>query len=82
MDQFQTVQRLMKDENFRAFIANPKVQEVFKDPEFQKIIQENNIFKFMSHSKFSSLMQDPEIRVLILKLNPQSCEAGNRDNWD
>ena len=29
MGLFQVVQRLMGDENFRTFIAHPKVQEVF-----------------------------------------------------
>ncbi len=74
--QFQMLQRMMKDENFRAFIAHPKVQEVFKDLEFQKLVKENNVFKLMSHPKFSGLMQDPEVRNLMLKLNPQSFSNG------
>ncbi len=75
-DQFQMFQRMMKDENFRAFISHPKVQEVFKDLEFQKIIKENNVFKLMSHPKFSALMQDPEVRNLMLQLKPETFSNG------
>lgn len=68
-DQIQTFQRLMKDENVKALLSHPKVQEVFQDPEFQKIVMEKNLFKIGSHPKFAVLMQDPEVRNLVQKLN-------------
>ena len=37
MGQFQMMQKLMADENFKAFISHPKVQEVFKDSEFKEV---------------------------------------------
>ena len=72
MDQVQMMQKLMKDENFKALIMNPKVREVFMDPEFQSIVKEQNFGKLATHPKFNSLMQDPEVRNLILKMNPAS----------
>ena len=75
LGQFQMVQKLMKDENFRALIKNSKVREVFMDPEFQKLVQGNNIAKLPTHPKFASLMSDPEVMQLLSKLNPQDFRA-------
>lgn len=69
-DQFKMMQKLMQDENFRAFISHPKVREVFMDPEFQTIMKSKDAQKMMTHPKFSSLMRDPEVAQLIAKLNP------------
>ena len=71
MGQFQMMQRLMKDENFKTFIAHPKVQEVFKDPEFKEIAKSRDLTKILSHPKFAVVMQDPELAALIAKLNPK-----------
>lgn len=70
-NQFQMMQKLMNDENFRSLISNPKVREVFMDPEFQKLIQEKSLTKLSTHPKFASLMSDPEVVRLIAKLNLQ-----------
>ena len=71
MNQMKMMQQLMKDENFRVLMNNPKVREVFMDPEFQRLVRENDISQTMANPKFASLMSDPEIRQLISKLNPQ-----------
>ena len=76
MDQMQVMGRLMKDENFRALISNPKVQEVFRDPEFQNIVKEKDFSKMTMHPKFAKLMEDPEVRTLVSKLNPESFMNG------
>ena len=70
MGQFQMMQRLMKDENFRAFMAHPKVQEIFRDPEFQAAIKTKDAQTIMAHPKFAILMRDPELAALMAKLNP------------
>ena len=69
-DQFQLMQRLMKDENFKAFMSHPKVQEVFRDPEFQEILKTKDQAKIMTYPKLLSLMQDPQIASLMSKLDP------------
>ena len=71
MQQFQMMQRLMKDENFKTFIGHPKVQELFKDPEFKEIAQSGDFSKIMSHPKFAALMKDPELASLMAKINPE-----------
>ncbi|PIU40739.1 MAG: hypothetical protein COT00_00125 [Candidatus Omnitrophica bacterium CG07_land_8_20_14_0_80_50_8] len=71
MGQFQLMQKLMADENFKAFIAHPKVQAVFKDPEFKEIAKSKNFSKILASPKFAALMQDPELSVLMAKINPQ-----------
>lgn len=69
MGQFQVVQRLMGDENFRAFIAHPKVQEVFRDPELKEIASRKNFTKILSHVKFAGLMKEPEVAALMAKID-------------
>ncbi|HXV27658.1 MAG TPA: hypothetical protein VD913_01700 [bacterium] len=72
MEQMKLVQKLMKDENFKAFMSHPKVQEVFRDPEFQEILKSKDSGKIMAHPKLAALMQDPEVAALLSKLNPQN----------
>ncbi len=72
MEQLKLVQRLMKDENFKAFMSHPKVQEVFCDPQFQEALKTKEPGKIMAHPKLAALMQDPEVASLMSKLNPQS----------
>ena len=71
MGQFQLFQKLMKNENFRTFIAHPKIQELFRDPEFQEVIKTKDTTKILSHPKLASLMREPEIARLAAKLKPQ-----------
>ncbi len=72
MDQLNMMKTLMADENFRAFISHPKVQEVFKDPEFKAIAKSQDFSKIMRHPKFAGVMRDPEVAALMSKINPQS----------
>ena len=69
MQQFQMMQKLMKDENFKAFITHPKVQELLKDPEFQDLIKSQDMSKIMTHPKFSAFREDSELAALASKLN-------------
>ena len=60
--------KLARDQDFQKFLANPKIQELMKDPEFQKAVTEKNVLKLTSHPEFSELMKDPEIRSALEKL--------------
>ncbi len=68
--QLQMLTKMMKNENFRALMSHPKVQEVFKDPEFQEIAKSKDGVRMMNHPKMLALMNDPEVKVLFSKLNP------------
>ncbi len=70
-EQFQMMQKMMQDEDFRKFIAHPKIQEVFQDPEFKEVAKTRNFTKILSHPKFAESMRDPEVAALVAKLNPQ-----------
>ena len=70
--QIQMMQRLMKDENFRALLSHPKMQELLRDPEFQEIVKSKDTARLMSNPKLASLMRDPELTPLLAKLNPQT----------
>jgi len=70
VEQMQMMQRLMKDENFRAFMSHPKVQELFKDPEFQEIVKSKDQARVMSHPKMVALVRDPEVGEMMKKLDP------------
>ncbi len=69
MKQVQTAQKLMKDDNFKAFISHPKVQKIFQDPEFQEVMKTQDPQKIMTHPKMAGLHQDPEILTLLSKLD-------------
>lgn len=69
MGQMQIMQKLMQDENFRTFISNPKVQEVFKDPEFKDIAKERDFTKILTNPKFVNLMKDSELAALMAKID-------------
>lgn len=71
MQQFQVMQKLMQNEDFKNFISHPKVQELFKDPEFKEVAQTRDFSKIMRHPKFSLLMRDPQVSSLMSKLNPK-----------
>lgn len=69
MQQIQMAQKLMKDENFKAFMAHPKVKSVFADPEFQTVMKSNDAQKIMTHPKLASLKGDPELAELLKKVD-------------
>ena len=70
-DQFKLMQKLMKDEDFRSFMQHPKVQETFKDPEFQEMIRSKDQAQIMGNPKMKILMSDPEVLQLMSKVNFQ-----------
>ena len=55
MDSMQLMQKLMKDENFKAFISHPKIQELLRDPEFIELMKTQDMRKIGTHPKFSIL---------------------------
>lgn len=67
--QFQMMQRLMQDENFRAFIAHPKVQELFRDDDFKEVAKTKDFAKILAHPKFAQLMKDPELAAMMAKID-------------
>ncbi len=76
MQQMQLMQRLMKDEHFKAFISHPKVQALFKDPEFQELIKKQDMGKLQGHPKLMALMRDPEVAPLMAKMDPKTLFEG------
>lgn len=69
MGQMQMMQKLMKDENFKAFMMHPKIQELLKDPEFLEAMKNQDTTTLMNNPKFSALRQDPELAKLAAKMN-------------
>lgn len=69
--QFQMMQKMMQDKDFQAFIAHPKIQALFQDPEFKDIAKTRDFAKIAANPKFSGLMMDPEVAGLVAKLNPK-----------
>lgn len=76
VNQFQLMQKMMKDDNFKAFISHPKVQEVMKDPDVQQLIKSQDMSKVAAHPKFMSLMQDPEVGPLLSRIDPKKFMSG------
>jgi len=70
-EQFQMMQKMMQDEDFKAFISNPKIQALFQDPEFKDVAKTRDFGKILANPKFAELMRDPEVAALVAKLNPQ-----------
>ncbi len=70
MEQMKLLQKLMQDENFRKFMSHPKVQELFKEPEFQEIMKTKDFAKMSAYPKFAELMKDPELAALLQKIKP------------
>ena len=71
MEQMQMMQRLMQDENFKAFISHPKVQELFKDPTFKEVDKSQDFTRIAAHPRFAAVLRDPEVAALMAKINPQ-----------
>ena len=71
--QMQMMQRLMKDENFKALLAHPKMQQLMQDPEFLELMKTKDIQKAASNSKIAALKDDPELLQLISRIRlPQA----------
>ena len=70
-DQFLLMQKLMQNEDFKAFVSHPKVQEFFKDTEFLSLIKNKQLDRLTFHPKFKSIMKDPKLAALFSKLNPK-----------
>ena len=66
----EMIQKLMLNEHFRAFIAHPKTQELFRDPEFKEVAQSRDFARIMAHPKFMELARDPELSQLLVKITP------------
>jgi hypothetical protein len=71
MQQMQLMQKLMKDEHFKAFITHPKVQALFKDPEFLELMKKQDMAKLQGHPKLMALLSDPDVRPLMAKIDPK-----------
>jgi hypothetical protein len=69
MQQMQLMQKLMKDENFRKFMMHPKVQGLFKDPEFTEAMKNKDAAKLMSNPMIREFQADPELKELMSKLD-------------
>ena len=71
--QMQLIQKLMKDDNFKALIAHPKMQELMKDPEFLEMMKTKDMQKAATNPKLAALKNDPELVQLISKVQwPQA----------
>ncbi len=71
MGNMAMMQRMMQDENFRAFVSHPKVQTLFRDPEFKEVAKTRDFSKIAVHPKFMALSQDPELAAMMAKMDPQ-----------
>lgn len=68
MGQMQLMQKLMKDEDFKAFISHPKIQVLMKDPEFAELLKSKDFQTISGHPKFSVLRDDKELAALAQKM--------------
>ena len=75
MGQMQMMQALMKDENFKAFISHPRVQELFRDPEFKEVAGARDFGRIAAHPRFVEVTRDPEVAALLVKINPQNFKS-------
>ena len=66
--QMQMVQKLMKDENFKALIAHPRMQELMKDPDFLELMKTKDFQKAASNPKLAGLKNDPELLELMSRV--------------
>lgn len=70
MDQLKMAQQLMKDDNFKALMSHPKVQELFKNPDFISAAKSQDFSRLMADPKFAAILKDPEVLELMKKLKP------------
>ena len=66
--QMQMIQKLMKDENFKALIAHPRMQELMKDPDFLELMKTKDFQKAASNPKLAGLKNDPELLELMSRV--------------
>jgi len=69
LSQLQMMQHFMQDDSFKAFISHPKIQELFKDPEFREVAKTRDFSKIGMHPKFSTALKDPEVARLASKID-------------
>ena len=69
-EQFQMMQKLMQNGDFKTFIAHPKVQELFRDSEFKDVAKTRDFAKITAHPKFMALLRDPQLSSLVAKIGP------------
>lgn len=62
---FDDLVQLAKDENFRRFLGNPKVQALLRNEEFKRAVQEKDFSKLTTNAEFRELLEDPEIRSAL-----------------
>lgn len=67
--QMKMISRMMKDENFKAILANPKMRALMQDPEFIALAKSGDMNKVKSNPKFASTFKDPEIQELFKKVD-------------
>ncbi len=75
MKQFQMVQRLMKDDNFRALMSHPKVQELFRDPQFLEALKTQDPTTIQGNPKLAALMNDPDLAALMATFDPAALQS-------
>lgn len=69
MGNFQLINRLMKDENFKALMMHPKFRGLMSDSAFQEILKTRDTQKINNHPKMLELMRDAEFKTLISKID-------------
>ena len=73
--QLQVMQRLMKDPQFKALMAHPKMQDLLTDRDVQALMKSKDTAKIAAHPKFMALMRDPELAPLLATFNPKQLLA-------
>ena len=68
--QLQMMQRLMKDERFKAFITHPKVQALLSDQAFQAAVKSKDTVRITT--ALAPLSRDPELAPLVAQINFQT----------
>ena len=72
--QFQMMQKMMQNEDFKAFVSHPKVQALFSDPDFKVVAKTRDFGKISKHPKFLAMAKDPEVATLMTKINPKDLQ--------
>lgn len=68
---FNDLLKLAKDENFKKFLNNRKIQALMKNKDFKCAVQEKNMFKLMANQEFVALLKDPEIQAALEGMNQE-----------
>lgn len=75
MSQMKLMQEMMKDENFRAFMNHSKVQDLFKDSEFQAALKSQDPKRIASHPKMMALQKDQELAAILKRMDPEKMKG-------